>query len=426
VRLLHVTQGYEPAVGGTERLIQRLSEELVHRHGDEVTVFTTNCYSGEAFNRPHMRRMATGVETRNGVRVRRFPVQAWLSRFFDRPQSWAYRRRLGISQHLRALYQGPIIPGLRRAVEREPADVIAASSFPLLHMFASLEAARRSRRSCVFYGGLHPEDDWGFGRPMIYDAIRRVPRYVAYSRYEADFVLARGAARDRVEVIPLGVDPASFAGSDRDASRRHLGIDDRPLVGFVGQLAHHKGVDTLLRALPLVWRQVPEAGLLIAGARAAFAEHIDRTLAAWPSEWRRRVLLNYDFAEADKPHLFAALDVFAYPSGFESFGIAFLEAWASGRPVIGCRRGAVPDVVDAGRDGLLVPFGDEGLLAAAILALLRNPGWARELGAAGRRKVEASLTWPHVAARFRAVLAEEAERFRRGGAPGGGGSSRPG
>lgn len=240
---------------------------------------------------------------------------------------------------------------------------------------------------------------------MIYRAIRRADGYVAYSRFEADHVERRGAHPQRVSVIPLAVDVPPFALCPREAARRFVGLpEDVPLVGFIGQLAYHKGVQTLLRAMPLVWREVPEAHVLIAGARAGFAETIDRTLAAWPAEARAKVHLHYDFDEAHKPLLFRALDVFAYPSGFESFGIALLEAWAAEKPVVSCRRGAIPCVVDAGRDGLLVDFDHEDLLAGALVMLLRNPGWARALAAAGHAKVQRDLTWDKIAPRFRAAL----------------------
>lgn len=405
LRLLHVTQGYDPAIGGTERLIQRLSEELSSQFGDEVTVFTTDCYSGEAFNRPDLPRMSTGWEERRGVRIRRFPVRARLSRMFGRPQSLAYRRGWAVSEYLRAAYQGPIVPGLARAIRRQPADVVAASSFPLLHMFTSLKAARATGRPCIFYGGLHPDDDWGFGRPMIYRAIREATAYVAYTDFEAENVRARGLPLEKAHVIPLGVDTHGLGEMTTERARLILGLPlEAPVIGYVGQLGFHKGVDTLLRAMPLVWQARPEARLLIAGARASFGSHIDRLLSEWPGEFREKITLRYDFDEAEKPTLYSALDVFAYPSGYESFGIAFLEAWASGLPVIGCRAGAVPCVVSAGADGLLVPFQHEELLARAILALVSHPDWSRSLGESGRRKVERHLTWDRVARRFRTVL----------------------
>jgi glycosyltransferase involved in cell wall biosynthesis len=412
VRILHVTHGYHPAIGGTERLMRRLSEQLVAQFGDEVTVFTTDCFSTEGFSRPDLPRVPLAQETIGGVRVRRFPVRARLSRLLKMPQHLAYRMRLPGNQYLRLWHQGPLARGLHDAIVHEAADVVAASAFPLHHMFTALAACRRSAKPCVFYGGLHPQDDWGSGRPMIYRAIRGADGYVAYSRFEADYVEGRGARPERVNVIPLAVDVAPFAECGRETARRFVGLpEDTPLVGFIGQLAYHKGVQTLLRAMPHVWREVPEAHLLIAGARAGFAQTIDRTLAGWPRESRAKVHLHYDFEEADKPLLFRAIDVFAYPSGFESFGIALLEAWAAEKPVVSCRRGAIPCLVDAGRDGLLVDFDHDELLAGALVTLLRNPAWARTLGATGHAKVQRELTWDKIAPRFRAAL--EAARASR-------------
>jgi len=148
---------------------------------------------------------------------------------------------------------------------------------------------------------------------------------------------------------------------------------------------------------------VPEARLLLAGARTLYADFMEREIRAWPAAQRRKVTIAFNFDEADKPALFRAVDVLAYPTGYESFGIAFLEAWACGLPVVGCRRGAIPWVVTAGRDGLLVPFQDDLNLAEAIVLLLRNPRWARLLGEAGHKKVEIRYNWREVGRRFRAV-----------------------
>ena len=112
-------------------------------------------------------------------------------------------------------------------------------------------------------------------------------------------------------------------------------------------------------------------------------------------------MLRFDFSEDAKPQLVSVADVIAYPSQYESYGIAFLEAWGAGKPVIGCRCGAVAEVVHDEADGLLVPYGDPGALAGAIAALLADPERARRLGDAGRRRVQASHSWRAVAARFR-------------------------
>jgi glycosyltransferase involved in cell wall biosynthesis len=406
MKILHVTQGYEPAIGGTELLIQKVSEELVRQFGDEVTVFTTNCYSGDAFYTPHLPRLPAGWEQINGVQVRRFPVYSRVSRLF-RPFRPSLRKNFfPASQYFRTLYNGPIIPGLSGAIRQADFDLAAASSFPLLHMFQTLSAAHRTQRPCVLHGGLHPQDAWGFQRPMIYQAIRQADRYIANTSFEARYVIERGASPDRVRVVGVGVDLEAFQGVNPQEARQRLGLGEAPVVGFIGQIGGHKGVDTLVRAMPIVWQVEPQARLLVAGAHTLFSESLENTIRQMPDEDQAKIILRYNFANDEKPWLYAALDIFAYPSGYESFGIAYLEAWAVRKAVIGTWRGAIPSVISAGRDGLLVDFQNEALLAEAILLLLRNPRLASSLGEAGYAKVKARYTWPEIARRFRQMYQE--------------------
>jgi glycosyltransferase involved in cell wall biosynthesis len=403
MRILHVTQGYAPAIGGTERLIQRTAEELVRGFGDDAVVFTTNCYNGDAFYSPELPSLPVGWTEIGGVKVRRFPVRRRVSQALRGPQAIAYRLGIPFNQYLRVLAGGPIVPDLDEAIRREPADLVVAASFPLLHMFHALRAAHDSHRPCVLIGCLHPLDDWAAGRPMIYRAIREADAYVALTRYEADYVIERGASPSRVHVVGAGVDLSADAPTTSDEAKWRIGFDRRPLVGFVGQLAGHKGVDTLLRAMPRVWEVEPNVNLLVAGGRTLYAQEVERLIQSWPDDFRRRTRLWVGFPEPRKSSLFQAIDLLAYPSGYESFGIAYLEAWAEGKPVIGVRRGAVPSVIDHGVNGLLVDYQDDDALARGILELVRDPAKARALGQAGKVKVTAQFTWDRIAAELRRI-----------------------
>lgn len=403
MRVLHVTQGYWPGRGGTELVMQRVSEELVSRHGCDVTVLTTNCLNGEGFFDPKQPVLPTGLSTHHGVTIERFPVRSARGAFWRRVQAPAWRFRLPGNAYLRAWASGPLAPKLSQAISAARPDVFAASSFPLLHMFDTARAALAQGKYPVLIGGLHPDDHWGFDRPGIHRAIQR-SLYIAYSTYEADVVMARGASASRVFVIGAGVDPEPFEAADATAARIAIGLDPaRPVVGFIGQLGGHKGTDVLVRAMRVVWAKLPDVQLLIAGATSRFLPVIERLIADLPPSQRRNVCLVRDFDDGTKASLFAAVDVLAYPSGYESFGIAFIEAWAAGKPVVGCKRGAVPSIVTDGLDGVLTTWKDEHSLASALSMLVRDPVTAQAMGRAGHAKMRAKYTWPHVADRFHDV-----------------------
>jgi len=156
----------------------------------------------------------------------------------------------------------------------------------------------------------------------------------------------------------------------------------------------------------------PDAQLLIAGARTLYSRQIEEIINAFPSEQQTHVTVVSDFPEEEKPNLLAACDIFVLPSGQESFGIAFLEAWACGKPVVGARIGAIPSVIDEGRDGLLAAYQDASDLARAIVELLANPQRRAQMGGAGRRKVLGNYTWEIVTDRLRSVYVKVVSCYR--------------
>ncbi len=410
MKILHVVQGYYPAIGGTEWLIQRLSEELVRQFQDEVTVFTTDCLNGEGFFKPDAPRLKAGWEERQGVKIRRFPVQRKVSGFLRKVQFLPYHLSLPGNQYLRLLASGPLIPELKKAIREHPAEIIASASFPLMHMFTAQQAALETRRPCILVGCLHPADRWGFQRPMIYKAIRKANFYVANTAFEANYVISKGADPGKVTVIGAGVDLDFFMNISPKEAKDRLGIEDQPVIGFIGQVAAAKGIHVLLKAMQEVWRVFPEAHLLIAGASTLFVETLEKMIGQLPGRQQKQIIRRYDFSPEDKPWLFAAIDLLAYPSGYESFGISFVEAWACKKPVIGGRRGAVASLTTGGQDSLLIKHQIHQDLAEAIILLLTNPDWARRLGASGFQKAADRYNWPEIARRYRELYQQALTR----------------
>ena len=106
-----------------------------------------------------------------------------------------------------------------------------------------------------------------------------------------------------------------------------------------------------------------------------------------------------------KLNAFAAHDLYVMPSRSDAYGIAFLEAWACKKPVIGANTGATPEIIQNKKDGLLVPFHSPLELAKAIIHLIRNEQEAQQLGETGYQKVQ-NLSWDRVATKIERIYQE--------------------
>jgi len=404
LKILHVVQGYTPAIGGTEHLIQKVSEKLVANYADSVTVFTTTAYNCELFWRSDQPEMPVGTEVINGVSVRRFPVFNKFNEVRRLLAGGTYKFGLPYNDWARALYNGPLIPGMSQEIAQAEADVIAGSSFPLLHMNYMLWGGKKSDTPVIFHGGIHTADDFGFNRPMIYKAIRQADAYIANTQFERDYLVnEKGIPAEQITVIGVGVDIDPFLQADGTKIRQKFGWGNEPVLAFIGQQVPHKGIDLIQQAMPHIWQEFPNTCLLIAGARTTYSATIEKWVSELPTHQQNQVGIIDNFDEAEKPDIFAACDILLYPSGHESFGIAYVEAWAVKKPVIGVRIGAIPTVIDEGRDGLLVEHRNAGELSKAACQLLGSPDLREKLGAAGYKKVQQRYTWDIVAKKFRDV-----------------------
>jgi phosphatidylinositol alpha-1,6-mannosyltransferase len=251
--------------------------------------------------------------------------------------------------------------------------------------------------------GTHPLKRW-----TARDLFGRCAGVVANSAWTADLartVMARAGVRRPPEVaaIDLGTDPAHFSPA-RDAGnlRRRLGIGDAPLLVTVARLVRHKGQDTGIEAL--AWLDDAVRYLIV-------GEGKDRArLMALARERgvEGRVIFAGALSDAEVAEAYATATIYVGLSrldreiNVEGFGISFVEASASGVPVVAGDSGGVRAAVREGETGHLVPPGDPRAAAAAIGRLLGNEPERRRMGAAGRRAVETYYNWDRVAAETRA------------------------
>lgn len=232
------------------------------------------------------------------------------------------------------------------------------------------------------------------------------------SGYTRARVAAAFGAHAALEPLPPGIDARRFrpdAGA-RAALRRRYGLGAAPVIACVSRLVARKGQDMLIRALPLVRQRVPGTRLLLVGdGPDAGRLH---GLAAVNGVGAEVVFVGA-VPDADLPAHHAVGDVFAMPCrtrgrglDVEGLGIAFLEAAATGLPVVAGRSGGAPETVQEGRTGHVVDGRDLRSLVDALVALLDDPDRAAAMGAAGRDWMRTAWSWDDRAARLASLLGQ--------------------
>jgi glycosyltransferase involved in cell wall biosynthesis len=188
-----------------------------------------------------------------------------------------------------------------------------------------------------------------------------------------------------VQVIPNYIDLKDFKESldrlDREDVRQKLGLEEHDVaVLHVGRLHPQKGQDLLVDAFARARQKVPRLVLFLVG-EGKFREGLEeRTRAANLSE-----AVRFGGARRDIVPYYKAADIFVFPSRYEAFGIALLEAMAAGLPVVASRTGGIPELATEGA-ALLVPVGDVNSLASALASLAEDPARRACLGTAARAR----------------------------------------
>jgi len=258
----------------------------------------------------------------------------------------------------------------------------------------------------------HGHEIWWARTPGARRLLRRVGESTDVVTYLGDYTHDRIAPalgpRATLRRLVPGVDVEAFR-PDPDGGRRlreQLGLGERKIVLCVSRLVARKGQDVLVRALPLIRRAVPDATLVLVGKGPQ--ERRLRALAGWHADGS--VVFAGGVDHAGTAPYYAAADVFAMPcrtrrAGLEAegLGIVFLEAQASGLPVIAGNSGGAPDTVRDGETGHVVDGRDVEAVAGAVVRTLLSPDRAA-MGAAGRRWVEKEWTWDASARRLTELL----------------------
>lgn len=237
----------------------------------------------------------------------------------------------------------------------------------------------------------HPGDAASAKTPewVMNRAFRRADRVVVHAERLRALAVDHGIAPERVDVVPLVAPGVGTAPPVRSSS---------PTVLFFGRIWPYKGLGTLIEAEPALAERVPGARIVIAGR----GENLERYRARMRRPDRYEVIEGW-ISDQNRDALFARADVVVLPYLEASQSGVVPIAYAHGKPVVCTDVGGLPEVVDHGRTGLVVPPGDPAALADALATVLGDPELRDRMGRAGRAKLEAEMTPGVVARRFAEV-----------------------
>ncbi|MEU9557627.1 glycosyltransferase family 4 protein [Streptomyces fumanus] len=309
----------------------------------------------------------------------------------------------------------PTPAATRRAVgllrEHGCTSVWFGAAAPLGLMAPALRRAGAERIVATTHGH---EAGWA-QLPGARRLLRRIGESTDTITYLGEYTRSRIAAAltpeaaARMTQLPPGVDERTFhPGSGGDKVRARLGLTGRPVVVCVSRLVPRKGQDTLIRAMPRVLAAEPDAVLLIVGG-GPYEKEL-RGLAAQTGV-AASVRFTGSVPWSELPAHYGAGDVFAMPCrtrrgglDVEGLGIVYLEASATGLPVVAGDSGGAPDAVLDGETGWVVRGGSPAETADRLVTLLADPELRRRMGERGRRWVEEKWRWDLLAEHLKTLL----------------------
>jgi phosphatidylinositol alpha-1,6-mannosyltransferase len=370
-RIVLMSEWFPPAVGGSAELLANIYSRLPDRPA--VLTRTWDRMTSEADAGPWTEVVRTAFGPDLGVVGRR-----------------ALRQHLRLVRQLKRLGRSDAVVHCGRALPEGTAAMMSGRPYVCWTHGEELPIAATSRELTWLQTRVH----------------RRAAALLANSHHTARMLEDLGNAPGKISVVHPGVDVDRFKPRvGRADMRRRLLSGDELMLLTVGRLQARKGHDLVLQALAASRSSLPHMRYVIVGdgPERARLEELTSELALG-----ELVTFAGEMPAADLPACYAAADVFVHPNrveagDFEGFGIVFLEAAASGLPVIGGRSGGVGEAVEEGVTGWLVGGRDPAELGSKMLALFASADLRARMGGAGRTRVASGFTWEKAARRVASI-----------------------
>lgn len=376
LKICMVNALFYPYSGGTENHIIELSAALV-KLGVEVHVVTGRLGGTKEF------------EIIRGIKVHRVPCRvAKIPGFYPPPMVVARK----------------FLRHLQEIDEKENFDLFHLHDRWYLDFNQVQKYARKTHRKLVvtihnarpfgistaftIFGGAY---ELAEGKKVLREADKLIP----VSKWTRNDMMKYNLPRSKFEVIYNGINPEKFRAGKNTAVKKKLGMKPfSPLISWSGRIIEQKGLEYLIKAMPLVVKRMPTTKLLIIGTGTDVKKL--RKLAA-KLKVGNSVIFYGSIAYNELNNVLRGCDVFAFPSIWEPFGIAILDAMASGLPVVASKEGGIPEIVENGKDGFLVEKKNSRQLAEALVKILEDKKLRDKMARNAERHAKTKFAWKKIA-----------------------------
>lgn len=424
--ILYLPTRYFPSISGAEFYLQRMAEILTSKYNYRIDIYTSNAIDFRALRSAEGKSIKKGdlyFENVNNLKIKRYPIENKISlinklQFIKSIPEYGL---LNLSDECLALFlqNGPY---LRELIEdlfnsnNYNYHLIHTTFFPYFNLIISLIAGKIFNIPTICTPFFHFSNPRYLNHDLI-EILRKFDVIIACTSFEKRFLVNECKINDeKIKIIPMGVDIDKFEIENQSKlsyyrfKEKFFKKNEKnyKMVLFCGYKNYEKGAISLLKSIPLILKKFRKVYFVFIGPST---QAYNREFAKIQKIKNVRIInltpenLKGYFDEK-KLAAFMETDIYCMPSRSDAFGIAFLEAWAAGVPIIGAAIGATPDVITDNVDGYLVEFDNPQDIAEKVVKLLKKKFLRKKLGSAGKRKVTENYTWDLVAEKTHLIYQE--------------------
>ncbi len=417
--ILYLPTRYFPAISGAEFYFQRMAEILISKKYYNIDIFTSNALDFKAL-RDSKGKIITendkNYNSVNSIKIHRFPINYKMEieekvSFLENINEF---KQLGLSNEClhKLIENGPfIIDSIDYFLKYNKInyDLIHSTFFPYFNLLISLIFGKHIQKPTICTPFFHFSNPRYIDNTLI-EVLKKFDLIIACTNLEKKVLKQEyGISEKKIIVIPMGVDFKIFNEIHKSRLENYYFKEKffqkkerkYKMVLFCGYKNYEKGAISILKAIPLVLEKLKKVSFIFIGpSTLAFNREFSKI-----QKLSNAKIINFTpdnltgYYDKKKLTAFNEADVYLMPSRSDAFGIAFLEAWASGKPVIGANIGATPEVIRENIDGLLVEFDNPQDISEKLVKLLKKKRLRDNLGKAGLLKVRNNYTWENIAER---------------------------